>query len=440
MNRFFTCHVRAIGMWVWPALTSVWLCACGGGGSDSGSYSLGGSISGLTQAGLVLSNGSSTLAVASGSTSFSFDGGQSGSYSVKVSSQPSGQTCVVNQAEGTLSAQVSSVQVVCRNYHVYVGHASSADLVDLVAASDGSLSASGAARWTSAYTPSSLLASPDGRSLWLGFSDDNSVVHLKVGDSGSVSSAAETLLAATFSLGMALGTDGQSLYVPNYGASSVSQFSVGSAGVLSAMNPASVTAGLTPSAVAVSRGGGFAYAANPSGDSLSLYSVGSTGALTALAAGSFSTSSQGSKPFGLAANPVYDQLYVTLRDSAKLLVMRIEPASGALTVTGSQSTGTAPRAVAVSPNGAYVYVLNQTGNSLSQFLVSGSSLTPMATRTLSTGTKPMALAISPDGSTLYVANSGDDTIGVWHIGAGGELQAVATVASGGRGPVALAVR
>jgi hypothetical protein len=94
--------------------------ACGGvsmGGNTTSptTYTIGGSISGLTAAGLQLqNNGLNTQTIASGATSFSFSGVTSGSaYSITVSAQPTGETCTVASGTGTASGNVSSVEIAC---------------------------------------------------------------------------------------------------------------------------------------------------------------------------------------------------------------------------------------------------------------------------------------------------------------------------------------
>lgn len=78
--------------------------------------SLGGKISGLTTNGLILINGSEELTVASGSSSFQFgstvpDGAI---YSIKVKTQPAGNSCVLTNFIGVMtSPSVSNVQVTC---------------------------------------------------------------------------------------------------------------------------------------------------------------------------------------------------------------------------------------------------------------------------------------------------------------------------------------
>jgi alpha-tubulin suppressor-like RCC1 family protein len=83
--------------------------------STSG-FSLGGTISGLNGTGLVLGNGTDTLSITSGATTFTFKDpvALGGNYSVTVPTQPSGQTCSVAGGTGTMvPGGVTSVAVTC---------------------------------------------------------------------------------------------------------------------------------------------------------------------------------------------------------------------------------------------------------------------------------------------------------------------------------------
>lgn len=77
---------------------------------------VGGSISGLSESGLVLlNNGGSALTVAAGASTFAFAPSlSSGSaYDVTVQTQPTGLTCTVSNGSGTASANVTDVSVSC---------------------------------------------------------------------------------------------------------------------------------------------------------------------------------------------------------------------------------------------------------------------------------------------------------------------------------------
>ncbi len=87
------------------------------------SHSLGGTISGLPSAGLVLANGSDTVSPPAGALSFVFPTqvAEGGAYAVGVRSQPTDATCSVGSATGTMgTADIASVQVTCaaNAYHV----------------------------------------------------------------------------------------------------------------------------------------------------------------------------------------------------------------------------------------------------------------------------------------------------------------------------------
>ncbi len=99
--------------------------ACGGSGSSGtitpppATYSIGGTVSGLSGAGLVLQdNGGNNLPVAAnGSFAFTTQLTAGSAYAVSVFTQPSSpaQTCTVTSGTGTANANVTTVQVACTN-------------------------------------------------------------------------------------------------------------------------------------------------------------------------------------------------------------------------------------------------------------------------------------------------------------------------------------
>ena len=88
--------------------------ACSSGGTPS--YPLGGGVSGLSGAGLVLANGTDTLQVPANATSFTFAAPlpRGSTYAVTIHAQPAGQTCVVTHGAGIVAAAaVDSVSINC---------------------------------------------------------------------------------------------------------------------------------------------------------------------------------------------------------------------------------------------------------------------------------------------------------------------------------------
>ena len=90
----------------------------GGGGGGTSTYTVSGTVTGLTGTGLVLvDNGTDTLTVAANATSFTFNTAvaKGGAYAVTVGTQPTnpGQTCTVTNGSGTATANVTNVAVAC---------------------------------------------------------------------------------------------------------------------------------------------------------------------------------------------------------------------------------------------------------------------------------------------------------------------------------------
>jgi hypothetical protein len=95
-------------------------------GTDAAStFVVGGTVSGLAGTGLVLKNGSETLAIsANGTFTFTTAMASGAAYDVSVSSQPSSpsQTCAITRGTGTLTtADVTDVAVACTTNHFTVG-------------------------------------------------------------------------------------------------------------------------------------------------------------------------------------------------------------------------------------------------------------------------------------------------------------------------------
>ncbi|MGC3979727.1 MAG: Ig-like domain-containing protein [Steroidobacteraceae bacterium] len=102
------------------ALLLLFLGACGGGGDSniSNSFSVSGSITGLSGTGLTvqLNNGNDLLATGNGSFKFSTQLGNGSTYAVTVKSQPASPTqrCAVNNGNGVINgSNASNVAIIC---------------------------------------------------------------------------------------------------------------------------------------------------------------------------------------------------------------------------------------------------------------------------------------------------------------------------------------
>jgi hypothetical protein len=101
----------------------VFIPGCSSGDSAAATYSVGGTVSGLTASGLMLANGSDTLTITSNATTFAMAKRilAGTAYAVTVQTQPAGQTCSVTNGSGTASANVSNIAATCTNQTFTVG-------------------------------------------------------------------------------------------------------------------------------------------------------------------------------------------------------------------------------------------------------------------------------------------------------------------------------
>lgn len=93
--------------------------------TSSATFTIGGTISGLTQSGLVLqNNGGDNLNISASATTFQFNTpvNYGDSYNVTVLTQPTGQLCSVINSSGTnVTANVTNVRVVCSRTFFTIG-------------------------------------------------------------------------------------------------------------------------------------------------------------------------------------------------------------------------------------------------------------------------------------------------------------------------------
>ncbi|HEY6445073.1 MAG TPA: hypothetical protein VIY53_01335 [Acidobacteriaceae bacterium] len=101
------------------------LSGCGGGSQKApATYTIGGTISGLTGSGLVLQNNNgNNLTVSANATTFAFTLAitRGSAYSVTVLTQPSDQVCAVTAGSGSATANVTTVSVACTKAYTIGG-------------------------------------------------------------------------------------------------------------------------------------------------------------------------------------------------------------------------------------------------------------------------------------------------------------------------------
>jgi 6-phosphogluconolactonase len=116
---------------------------------SSSNFTLSGTITGLTRSGLVLSSGTSpnqSLTIASNSTNFSFPDNltPNSSYSISITTQPLGNTCVVANGDGAGPGNVPNIAITCEPVNsLYVVDTVNAILYQFITGKNGILSSKG---------------------------------------------------------------------------------------------------------------------------------------------------------------------------------------------------------------------------------------------------------------------------------------------------------
>ena len=242
--------------------------------------------------------------------------------------------------------------------------------------------------------------------------------------------------------------DGLSLYVINRDDSTVMQFSIGTDGKLYLKNTINIT-GSFPTAAAIDAAGKFLYVTftyqlGPGGQQLYSPASPGPGGVTIFPidtkTGNLQTPTTvnvGNNPVAVAISPPLNAApaYVYVVDqeaspNATVLGFVQNASTGALTpapgtvittvagktVATGYGAGTTPSAVSADPSSRFVYITDQATNQLYGNLIgTGGALVPMTNGPFNTGQLPVAVTVDPRGKFLYVANNTSGTIGAYAI-------------------------
>lgn len=172
-----------------------------------------------------------------------------------------------------------------------------------------------------------------------------------------------------------------------------------------------------------SPGNAFVYTANAGGNNVSAFANDGTGALTPVAGSPFAVPGQ---PFGIAATPNNQFLYVTQFQNNQISSFLISSASGVLTLLTCSTVPTTdvqPLKIAINPTGTLLYTANQIG-SVSGFAINATTGCLTAISTTPTDTVARGITIDQSGQFLYVVTGGGG-IDAFSIGATGTLTRLA---------------
>ncbi len=347
---------------------------------------------------------------------------------VTSSSTGSGSSCTgcvsayhVNSFTGTLTEVAGSpfssqgtdpvAEVASPNQqNLYVANNGTNTIVEFTIGTNGQLSA-GQSYTTPGAQPVALAINQTGTLLFVvdfyqaGFTDTNpgpgELIVYPINSDGTLGSpvanggASYTPLQC-FPTGVAITPSGTNLYVSNTNSfivttaapststppptpsvcpsqGTISGFTVGSGGTLTAVSGSPFQAGSTPTALAIDPTSRFLYATDSVQNQLIAYQIQTAGVLYPLTNGPFATG--GTFPVGITVDPRGLYLYVTDYNSKQISEYAISQATGAPSASASASFSTraaSPTCVVVDPAlGRYLYTSDFTGGSLT-----GASLNP----------------------------------------------------------------
>lgn len=441
-------------------ICSILLAGCGGGSTSGGSdptsnppptYSLGGSITGLTASGLVLANGTATVSPVAGASTFSFPAALASgtSYDVVVQTQPTGEVCTVTSGSGTIgSASATAVSITCQPQE-FAYAAGSGIYGYSVNFTDGALTGMSGNPLENVATSGNLLVDPSGHFLFA-IENGNIAVYGINGSTGALTA----VTGSPFSAGgqadfVALDPTGHFLYASAVD-SQVFAYTVDSTtGALTAVAGSPYAAGQGPRGVAVDSTGKFVYVVN--NGTVSAYGINQTsGALTPVTGSPFPAGSvagltaagtQGGDCF-ISADPHSNFIYVyNVTDSgATISPYEIDTSSGALSsVSGgaSYTGGSFCGTLAIDSSGMFLYSTDPNNNQLWYFKANLST-GALAAGTGAPATTPNGSMVDPSGQFLYVAAS-NSLIGFTIDASTGEIPIAPGASASAPGTYAVAV-
>jgi 6-phosphogluconolactonase (cycloisomerase 2 family) len=256
----------------------------------------------------------------------------------------------------------------------------------------------------------------------------NTISGFTIGTGGALSATSPATFATNNTEWLTVSSNGQLLYASNQGNHTISGFTInGTTSVITPIGTPIAVPGTNPSprGITLTPNRQFLYVANSATNTIAGFSIGAGGVLTSTAQGTIATG--GTLARGIAVSPNGQFLYVANSGSNTISGFTIG-GSGALTAIGTASTGagSSPEGLAISPNSAFLFAVYQGTDRVAAFAIGGGgSLTPAAPQpsfaTGIGGEAPQRVVISPNGSFLYVTNTATNEVAAFTIGSGGQL-------------------
>ncbi len=272
--------------------------------------------------------------------------------------------------------------------YVYATDSCSGIVYQYTIGTGGTLSAMTPSTVTAVSASDAIAVDPSGQYVYVANNGNNSISQYSIGTGGLLSAMTpSTAEAGVQPSAIAADPTAPYVYVANLDGS-VWMYGIGAGGVLTlpSVTLPYIAAGAEPDAITADPTGQYVYAANLISDNVSEYTIGTAGILTFLTP---STVGAGAAPAAITAAGQY--VYTANEGGT---VSQYNIVSGGLLSAMTPSAvpaGTFPDAIAVDPTGQYVYVANEVDGTISQYTIgTGGALTPLSTP-VSAGTEPRSI-------------------------------------------------
>jgi 6-phosphogluconolactonase len=418
---------------------------------SSTTYTVGGTVSGLSGSGLVLqdlsgNNASISLAIsANGSFAFATPVANGTTYAITIRSQPANpaQICTVGNGSGTLAgSDVTNVTITCGQsaQFAYVANKLSSNIsAYAVNAGTGALTPIAGSPFVSTGSgPAAVSVAPGGNFLYVANSASNDLSVFSIASGTGVLSPVATVAAGDVPYGIAVDPTGSYLYVSNSSSNNVSAYAItASSGALTEISGSPFPVGIAPTSLTTDPSGKFLYIANYGGGTVSALLINSAnGSLSAVAGSPFAA---GAGPISIAVGAA-GFAYVANQGAATISEYSVDSSTGVLTpVAGSPlATQSAPMSLSIDPGGGALIVADVTqANEVAAFSIADTGVLSLSAATQS-GTSPVDVAIDPSGEFAYVVCAGTNNVFVYSINAGSLAPAAQLSVPAGTGPQSIA--
>ena len=416
-------------------------------GLSGSTYTVVGTVSGLSGSDLVLQNVSdnstSTLTISSnGSFAFSRRAASGTVYSITIASQPvnPAQTCTLSNGSGTLAgADVTNVIVTCNPTarFAYVANKLSNNISAYTINSVGALTpVAGSPFVSNGSQPDSVWVGPGGNYLYVANSASNDLSLFSINTGTGLLTPLGTVPTGTAPYAIVVDPTGSYLYVSNYSSNDVSAYAIdASSGGLTQISGSPFSVGVAPTSLAMS--GGFLYVANYGSGSVSVLQLdSSTGALSSVAGSPFAA---GVGPISIAVDPTGAFAYVANAGASTISEYSIDSSTGVLTAVPGSPLATQSSPTSLAAAGGSLLVTNVTqADNVGTYAIGGTGILSFSAMVQSGGS-PVYVTVDPSGQFAYVACEGTNNVFVYTISGGTLTPAAPLSVTAGTDPVSIAI-